>query len=134
MICANLMGISLDEAKHFISQTRNVDFASGQHLQGTWVNRVLQEGVTKTEEPTGFSCCVANKDNILVHATTFVDGGTEPICRWKKGAAGKRDFKGDIQTAETIEQASNQFGGRFCANCNALLRASLKVQVKRLYS
>ena len=94
----------------------------------------MREGVTKTEEPTGFSCCVANKDNVVVHATTFVDGGTEPICRWKKGAAGKRDFKGNIMTGGTIERASNQFGGRFCANCEALLKASLKVQVERFYS
>ena len=134
VMSAILMGISFDEAKNIISQTRNVDFASGQRLQGAWIDRVLREGVTEAEEPTGFSCCVANKDNIVVHATTFVDGGTEPICRWKKGAAGKRDFKGNIMTAETIERASNQFGGRFCANCEALLKASLKVQVERFYS
>ena len=133
VMSAMLMGFSFEEAKDIISQTRNVDFASGQRLQGAWIDRVLREGVTEAEEPTGFSCCVANEDNVVVHATTFVDGGTEPICRWKKGAAGKRDFKGNIMTAETIEQASNQFGGRFCANCHAMLKAPLKVQVERFY-
>ena len=131
VMSAMLMGISFEEAKDIINQTRNVSFASGQRLQGAWIDRVLREGWTNAEAPTGFSCSAASKDNIVVHATTVVDGDTEPICRWEKGATGEHDL---IMTAETIEQASNQFGGRFCANCNALLRASLKVQVKRFYS
>ena len=91
----------------------------------------MREAWTNAEVPTGFSCSAASKGNIVVHATTVVDGDTEPICRWEQGATGEHDL---IMTAETIEQASNQFGGRFCADCNALLRASLRVQVKRFYS
>ena len=103
-------------------------------MQGAWIDRVLREGVTNAEVPTGFSCCVANQDNIVVHATTLVDGGTEPICRWKKGATGKHGFKGNIMTVETVEQASSQFGGRFCVNCQALLKASPRLQVGRFCS
>jgi hypothetical protein len=134
VMSAMLMGISFAEAKGIIDQTRNVSFASGSRLEGAWIDRVLRESVTNAEVPTGFSCAGANKDDIVVHATTLVDGGTEPICRWKKGSAGKRDFKGNIMTTETIERASNQFGGRFCTNCHALLKASLKVQVERFYN
>ena len=134
VMSAMLMGISFAEAKDIIHQTRNVSFASGSRLEGAWIDRVLRESVTSAEVPTGFSCTGANRDDIVVHATTLVDGGTEPICRWKKGAAGKRDFKGNIMTTETIERASNQFGGRFCTNCHALLKASLKVQVERFYN
>ncbi len=71
---------------------------------------------------------------LMVHATTLVDGGTVPICRWKKGAAGKRDFKGDVMTVETVEMASVRFGGRFCVNCQALLRASLRLEVEQFFS
>jgi hypothetical protein len=134
VISAMLMGISFAEAKGIIEQVRNVSLDSASHLEGAWIDRVLRESVTNAEVPTGFSCCGANKNDIIVHATTLVNGGTEPICRWKKGSAGKRDFKGNIMTAETIEQASNQFGGRFCANCHALLKASLKLQVERFYN
>jgi hypothetical protein len=134
VMSAMLMGISFVEAKAIIDQVRNVNLDSSSRLEGAWIDRVLRESVTNAEVPTGFSCCGANKNDILVHATTLVKGGTEPICRWKKGAAGKRDFKGNIMTAETVEQASNQFGGRFCANCHALLKASLKLQVDLFYN
>ena len=131
---AMLMGISFAESKSIVDKVRNVSLEDASHLEGAWIDRVLRENVANAEVPTGFSCCGANKDDIVVHATTLVKGGTEPICRWKKGAAGKRDFKGNIMTAETIEQASNQFGGRFCTNCHGLLRASLKLQVDHFYN
>ena len=131
---AVLMGISFGEAEGIINQTRKLDSASEEQLQGACTERVLHEGVANAEVPTGFSCCVANQDDIVVHATTSVDRGTEPICRWKKGATGKRNFKGNVMTVETVEQASSQFGGRFCFNCQALLRASLRLQVERFYS
>jgi hypothetical protein len=134
VMCATLMGISFEEAKDVINQTRNVSFDNiEQRMQGPWIDGVLREGVTNAEVPTGFSCRVSNPDEVVVHATTLVEGGTEPICRWKKGAAGKRDFKSDIITVESVEQASNQFSGRFCVNCEVLLRASLRLQVDRFY-
>ena len=57
----------------------------------------------------------------------------KPICQWKKGAAGKRDFRADTITVESIEEAANQFGGRFCSNCEPLLKASLRVLVSQLW-
>jgi len=144
VMCAMLMGISFEEAKDIINQTRNVSFDKGeQRMQGAWIDGVLREGVTNAVVPTGFSCRVSNPDEVVVHATTVVEGRTsdtkelfrsvEPICRWKKGAAGKQDFKRDSITVESIEEASNQFGGRFCVNCEVLLKASLRLQVDRLF-
>ena len=129
-----LMRISFQEAKGIIDQTRNVSFAKGeQRMEGAWIDRVIQEGVTCSEIPTGFSCCLTDQFDVVVHATTSIEGGTEPICHWKKGAAGKRDFKGITMTVETVEMASIRFGGRFCVNCQALLRASLRLEVEQLF-
>jgi len=144
VMCAMLMGISFEEAKDIIDQTRNVSFDKGERrMQGAWIDSVLREEVTNAVVPTGFSCRVSNPNEVLVHATTVIEGRTsdkelfqsvEPICRWKKGAAGKQDFKRDCITVESIEEASNQFGGRFCVNCEVLLKASLRIQVDRLFS
>ena len=133
VMSAMLMGISCEEAKVIINQTHNVSCANGEHMQGAWIGRVLREDVTNAEVPTGFSCCVANQDNIVVHATTLVDGDTVLVCSWKKGATGKHGFKGNIMTVETVEQAPSQFGGRFCVICQALSRASLRLQVARFH-
>ena len=133
VMSAMLLGISIEEAKDIINQTRYVSFASGRGLQGAWINRLLRECWTNAEAPTGFSCSAANKPfwlNTVVHATTVTDVGTEPICRYDEKATCEQYL---TMTTETVEQASSQFGGRFCPDCNALLRASLKSQVKRFY-
>ena len=133
VMCAMLMGISIEQAKDIINQTRFVCFASGRGLQGAWINQLLREGWTNAEAPTGFSCSAANKPlwlNTVVHATTMTDVGTEPICSYNAESTCEQYL---TMTAETVEQASCQFGGRFCPDCNALLRASLKSQVKRFY-
>ena len=128
-----MMGISFEEAKNITNQTRNVSFRSGRKLHGAWIDSALREKGTDAEMSTGFSCCVANQDDIVVHATTLVDGGMEPVCRGEKRAAGTHFFKGSVTTVETVEKAFSEFGGRFCADCQSLLRASLKVQVERFY-
>jgi len=143
VMCAMLMGISVEEAKDIIGQIRNVSFDKGERrMQGAWIDSVLQEKATNVVVPTGFSCRVSDSKEVLVHATTVIEGRTsdkelfrsvEPICRWKEGAAGKQDFKRDCITVESIEEASNQFGGRFCINCEAWLKASLSIQVERLF-
>jgi len=146
VMCAMLMGISLEQAKDIISQTRNVKFGRGeQHMQGAWIDSVIREGVTSAVAPTGFSCRVSNPDEVVVHATTVAEGLSqcvphqravqciEPICRWKKGAVGKQDFKRDSITVESIEEAAVQFGGRFCVNCEVLLKASSRLQVHQLF-
>jgi hypothetical protein len=55
------------------------------------------------------------------------------VPRMTKGVAGKQDFKRDTITVPTVEEASNLFGGTFCANCIPLLRASLALDVRRCY-
>jgi len=149
---AMLMGISFEEAKGIIDQTRNVDFDKGERrMQGAWINSVLREKVTNVAVPTGFSCRVSDQNEALVHATTVIEGRTsdkelfqsiEPICRWKEGAGrrvsnrfavGKQDFKRDCITVESIEEAHNQFGGKFCSECEDWLKASLSIQVGRLF-
>ena len=128
------MSISFERAKYIISQVRNVDFRgkSEEEMQRGW-GAILHEAVPTTPSPTGFSCRTSNPDEVVVHATRTVANSLEPICRWKKGAAGRQDFKRDTMTVSTIEEASNQFSGTFCANCFPLVRASLALDVKRYF-
>ena len=129
-----LMGISFEETQDIIHQIRNVSFdKEEQRMQGAWIDEVLRGRVTNAAVPTGFSCQVSNPYVVVVHATTLVEGATEPICRWKKGAEGKQNFKRDSITVESIEKASIEFGGRFCVNCEFLLKASLRLQVDRFF-
>jgi len=142
---AMLMGISFEEAKGIIEQTCNVSFDKGtRRMQGAWIDSMLREKVTNVAVPTGFSCRVSDPHEVLVHATTVIEGRTldkelfqsiEPICRWKSNrfAVGKQDFKRDCITVESIEEARSQFGGRFCSECEAWLKASLSIQVERLF-
>jgi hypothetical protein len=134
VLASSLMNISFERAKYIISQVRNVDFRgkSEEELQRGW-GTILHEAVPTTPSPTGFSCRTSNPDEVVVHATRTVANSLEPICRWKKGAAGRQDFKRNTMTVSTIEEASNQFSGTFCASCFPLLRASLALEVKRYY-
>jgi hypothetical protein len=134
VVGSSLMDISFERAKYIISQVRNVDFdgKGEKEMQKGW-DTIIHEAVASTPAPTGFSCRTSNPDEVMVHATRTVRNGLEPICRWKKGVAGKQDFKRDTITVETVEQASNLFGGTFCANCIPLLRASLALDVSRFY-
>ena len=134
------MGIKLEEAKDLINQTRNVEFEGMQlghyGMEGPWIGEVLQEGAVVAEEPTGFSCRVAHPEHVVVHTSAAGKGDIGPIRRWKKGAGqGKdwRDCKDDITTVEDIEQAAEQFGGSFCSECEPLMRASLRHQVRQLW-
>ena len=87
----------------------------------------------QTVAPTGYACRTSRPDAGLVHATTVVDGGTEPLCSWKGGASFKQDFRRDSITARNIEEAANRFGGKFCTDCEGLLKASLRIQVDRFF-
>ena len=137
VLSAMLMGITLDEAKNIINQTRNVSFHSGRNLDGAWIPKLLREGWhgLLLVEPTGFSCSAARTTNKVVHATTIIVGNKAtnktPVCRWRDPNTGDQDL---TLTATSIEQAASQFGGRFCASCKSLLRASLQLQVKHSYS
>jgi len=134
VMCAMLMGISFEEAKNIIHQTRNVSFNKGERrMQGAWIDEVLSERVINVAAPTGFSCRVSNPDGVVVHATTLVGGAMEPICHREEGADGKQNFKRNSVTVESIEEAFNEFGGRFCVDCEVLLKASLRLQVDRFF-
>ena len=135
VMCSLLMKISFKESQKIINSVRNVRFEKGEeHMEGAWIDCVIREGVKPIEVPTGFSCWAAKKANVLVHATTLANGATVPICRWKKGAVMEpRKFKGDTVTVDSIETASNQFGGKFCGNCRQLVKASLKLQIDELF-
>jgi len=131
-----LMEVSFEEAQDIIEQVRHVSFGQGEErMLGPWIDIVLLEDVTKLVAPTGFSCRATRHDDVVVHATTtkLMTGSTEPICRWKKGAAGMQDFKRGNVTVGSVEKAANQFGGRFCGNCECMLKASLQIQVKRFF-
>ena len=95
---------------------------------------MLKERTINAVTPTGLSCTIIRPEHVLVHATASGKDGTGPICRWKKGTAGQREFKATTVTVEGIEQAAHQFAGEFCTNCEPLMRASLRLQVKQLWS
>ena len=95
---------------------------------------MLKERMVDAVVPTGFSCRVTRPEHVVVHATASGKDGTGPICHWKKGAAGHREFKATTVTVEGIEQAAHQFAGKLCTNCEPLMRASLRLQVKQLWS
>ena len=101
-------------------------------MQQGW-DAVIREPVTASPIPTGFSCKTSKPSEITVHATRTIKDGLEPICRWKKGAAGKQDFKTGTMTEKTIEEAAKTFGGTFCVNCIPLLRASLALEVNQFF-
>ena len=133
---AMLMGISVEGAKDLINQVRNVKF-EGTHEQrglgGPWISDLLKEKTINAVKPTGFSCKITRPEDVVVHATASGKDGTGPICRWKKEAAGQREFKATTVTIEDIEQAAHQFAGKLCVNCELLMRASLRIQVRQLW-
>jgi hypothetical protein len=133
VFCAKLMGISFHAAQAIIDQTRHVSFEEDSNMLGPWIDAVLREEVASLVVPTGFSCRDSRHGEIVVHATTVNEGSTEPICRWKKGPAGKQEFKRANVTRGSIEEAASDFGGKFCSNCEGMLKASLQVQVGRLF-
>ena len=137
VMSAKLMCISLRGAKHIIGQIRNVKFdgyrGSERDLEGPWIEGILRSTTAEAVAPTGFSCCVTRESQGIVHATASGEDGTGPSCRWKKGTASRRNFKATVVTVGSLKDAAAQFGGRFCAICEPLLRASLRVKIKQLW-
>ncbi len=64
----------------------------------------------------------------------MVEGRTQPIRYLETEATGRQDLTGDIITVENVEQVARQFSGRFCVYCEALLKASLRLQIAHFYS
>ena len=139
---AKLMGISLEDAKWWINQARNVKDernksrrGNREDMDGPWITRVLMKNTTAALIPTCFSCRV-HLGQSTVHASTISNDALVPICRSSKGAGKGMDWRdplAGIQTVGGIEQAAHQFGSTFCADCEPLLRASLRVQARQLW-
>ena len=131
---ALLMGISFKEAKSIIDQTRNVcSEEKEKHMEGAWIDTLLQETVTNVAVPTGFSYQASNPDRVVVHATVLANGRTEPICHCVWDATNEHGLQDNIFTVSSVEQASSQFKGTFCVDCEGLLRASLRLQIAQIY-
>ena len=139
-LSAMLMGISFGEAQSIIEQICSLVRSSfvrwESHMLNPWISAVLHEDVTNELAPTGYACRTYG----MVHATTVVEGGTVPICSWRSwrrrfAVAGHTGLylKRDGMTAGSIEEAANMFGGRFCIDCEILLKASLRIQVNRFF-
>ena len=94
---------------------------------------VTRKGTTNAEVPTGFSCQWSSPEDVVVTATV-VKCRTEPICHWKQGSSKQRYFKTGTVNVDSIERASIEIGGRFCPNCEVLLKASLKHDVLEFYN
>ena len=138
LLGAKLMGICFEESKQIINQVRNVSFEDlhkRSKAEGPWTYQLLGSmgPTTRTEVPTGYSCRVTHPERRIVHATSADMDGAWPICRMKKGTAVQRHFEDKTTTVESMEQAAFQFSGRFCSRCEPLLRATLRLQVKRLW-
>jgi hypothetical protein len=120
LIGADLMGVTFRDAQGIIDQTRHVSWDDRSKMLGPWLGAVLQEDVVDWVVPTGFSCSATRKDEVVVHATTVNEGGTEPICRWKKGSATKQDFKRDniqlraLKRRPSSSEASSAAPARSC--------------------
>ena len=131
---AMLMGINFETAQDIIRSTRNIKTdGSEQDMEGPWIEAALREDFQGAVAPTGFSCRASLAEEIVVHATTVINKKTEPLCRWKKGAASSQSFKRDCVTVKSVEEASIEFGGNFCSTCEGMLKASLQVQVEQFF-
>jgi len=148
VLSATLMKISFETAQGIINQVRNVSFGKSEgRMLGDWIDTLLREDVPGGVIPIGFSCRVVDESDMVVHAMTATEGGTEPICRNKKGGRRRRHGRNyrDTQNFQcweasqysvavgSVEEAVNQFGGRFCDTCEGWLKESLKIQVKRFF-
>ena len=137
VVSAKAMCIKFDLAKHIIDQVRNNKFNDyrdrDRPMEGPWIEGILRRTTPEAVAPTGFSCRVTRGGEGVVHATADGEGGTGPICRWKKGPANSRFFRATVVTVSSLEDAAAQFGGKFCTVCEPLLRASLRVKVKQLW-
>jgi len=142
LLSAMLMKISFEAAQSIISRTRNVNRGKKERrMQDPWIDIALGGGVPKGVIPWGFARQFRH-DKVVVHAMTVIDGGMEPICCCKEGdkrrhgrkrtRAGQRCGRHSI-TVGSVEKAVNQFGGRFCGDCESRLRASLRIQVERFF-
>jgi len=101
-------------------------------MQQGW-DAIIREPVIVLPVPTGFSCKTSGQSEVTVHATRTIEDGLEPICQWRRGAAGGQDFRTGTMTEKTIEEAANKFGGAFCVNCTHLMRASLALEVNKFF-
>ena len=133
------MCISFEDAKRIIDQVRNVKFKDKHDnryrpMDGPWIDAILRSTFPEAVPPTGSSCVITRNSAGIVHATADSEGGTGPICRWKKGpATSSKLFKAEVVTVGSLEDAAAQFGGKFRTACEPLPRASLTVKVRRLW-
>ena len=132
---AKLMGISMEDAKWWIDQARNVKDerdrnrrGNREDMDGPWISRVLRIKTAKALTPTCFVCHVYQGQS-TVHAATIIHNAVAPLCLSTEGARADMICPlADIQTFSEMEQAASQFVGVFCAECEPLMRASLRVR------
>jgi hypothetical protein len=129
LFSAKLMGVSFKEAQDIVNQTRHVTFESESHMVGPWIDTVLREEVAEFMVPSGF-CCWLMESQIVVHATAVTDEGTRPICNLPLA---EQQFAHNCVTVGSVEKAASEFGGRFCNNCECIMKASLQIQVKQFF-
>ena len=110
---ARAMCISFDCAKQIIDQVRNVKFKANHDnryrpLDGPWIDTILRSTIPEAVAPIGFSWIVTRNSVGIVHATADSEGGTGPICRWKKGPANSRLFKAEVATVDRTALKTQQ--------------------------
>ena len=136
---AKLMGISMEDAKWWIDQARNVKDERGRRrgnredMDGPWISRILQIETAEARTPTCFVCRV-HQDQSTVHAATLTHDAVVPLCLSTEGAEAHMYCPlADIQTYPDMEQAASQVVGAFCVKCEPLMKASLRMQARQFW-
>ena len=137
-LTAKLLNISFQAAQNLISQVRNVDFEKGgrgyKSMIGPWIRQLQQDRVEGAKAPSGYSCSTTRRGQATIHAIAYSGERAVPICRWGSGESIIQGGKGETLVVEDVEEARQQFGGKFCENCGPLMRASLRLQVRQLWA
>ena len=132
---AKLMGISLEDAKWWINQARNVKDERGRNgrgrredMDGPWIARILGIKTATATTPTCFVCRV-HQGQSTVHAASITRNAVAPLC-----LPTEVRHVNFAKTYSEMEQAASQFVGVFCVECEPLMRASLRVQARQLWN
>jgi len=148
ILSAELMGISMDDARWWVNHARNVKDERGswrnyghcEDMDGPWIAKILRYDTAVIIIPTCFACDGALHKTpggytAIVHAANIHSDVAVPLCSSGKGASEYISYPlSDIQTTVGMAQAARQFGGNFCEQCEPLLSASSRAQVGQLWT
>ena len=102
-------------------------------MDGPWISKIPRVKTAKALTPTCFVCRFYQGQSI-VHTATIIHNAVATLCLSTEDAGADMNCHlADIQAFSEMEQAASQFVGVFCAECETLMRASLRVQARQLW-